>query len=224
MHFEVPKSHSFKAFAGEYVMIVVSILTALALENAVHSYHQSHKAHEAARNLDAEIAVNIAEVHTAIEKNDAEVKRVKRLGEVLLADIKAGVGDKEALKHAMSGNGSSFGINFTIPSLQREAWDVAVANQALSYMPQEQLLRYAKQYANMRDVQTMMMNPGNSFADLPALSNTMSNLQMNEITARELYRTIAQLSFVYESNGANMRDLEKMLVEEQQRTRKLAGH
>jgi len=39
MHVEVPKSHSFKEFAGEYVMIVVSILTALALENGVHRYH-----------------------------------------------------------------------------------------------------------------------------------------------------------------------------------------
>jgi hypothetical protein len=221
MHVEVPKSHSFRQFAGEYIMIVVSILTALALENAVHRYHQSHKAHEAARNLDAEIAVNIAEVRSAIKSNDAELKRIGKLGEALLADIKAGLGDKEAIRHAMKETGSTFGFNITIPSLQREAWDVAVANQALSYMPQDQLQRYAKQYANMRDAQAMLNVTGNSFVDLPSLADTMSDMKTGDITSRALYRTISQLVFVYEQNGANMRSLEKMLVEEQ---RNAAGH
>lgn len=224
MHVEVPKSHSFKEFAGEYIMIVVSILTALALENAVHRYHQSHKAHEAARNLDAEIAVNIAEVRSAIKSNDGELKRIGKLGEVLLADIKAGLGDKEAIKHAMQESGSTFGFNITIPSLQREAWDVAVANQALSYMPQDQLQRYARQYANMRDVQAILNVTGNSFVDLPSLADTMSDMKTGDISSRELYRTVNQLIFVYEQNGNNMRSLEKLLVEEQQKARKAAGH
>jgi len=213
MHFEVPKSHSFKAFASEYVMIVVSILTALALENAVHSYHQSHKAHEAARNLDAEIAVNIAEVRSALAHNDNQVKRLKHLREVLLADIKAGADDKTAIAHVMHEAGERFTMSILTPSLQREAWDVAVANQALSYMTQERLQRYAKLYANMRDTESALKGAGGSFMDRPQLSNAMSNLEMNDITSRELYRVLAQLGFLHESNGHNMRLLEKMLVE-----------
>jgi len=215
MHVEVPKSHSFKEFAGEYVMIVVSILTALALENGVHRYHQSHKAHEAARNLDAELVVNLGEVRSAIKDNDAELGRLAKLNEVLLADIKAGVADKDALKHAFNETGNTFAFNISIPSMQREAWDVAVANQALSYMPQDQLQRYAKQYANMRDVQAMLNVTGNSYIDLPALANTLSNMKTGDVTSRELYRTINQLIFVYQQNANNMRSLEKMLVEEQ---------
>ncbi|MCD2518080.1 hypothetical protein LQ564_17360 [Massilia sp. G4R7] len=215
MHVEVPKSHSFKEFAGEYIMIVVSILTALALENGVHRYHQSHKAHEAARNLDAKIAVNIAEVHQEVLDNEAEMKRLKHLREVLLKDIQAGLGDKDTLNHVMRESTNRFDISFSAPTLQREAWDVAVANQALSYMPQDQLQRYAKVYARMRDMQATFQGMTNSFADLPAVADTMSNLELKEISPQALYRTFTQMTFVHESNLNNMRALEKVLREEQ---------
>lgn len=215
-----PKARSFKRFAGEYVMIVLSIVTALALENGVRQFNQAREAREAARNLDAEIAVNIAEMRSVIAHNDGEIKRLQRLREVLLADIRAGVGDQQAIEHVMNEAGKRFTVSIRTPSLQREAWDVAVANRALSFMPQDQLQRYAKQYANMRDIQSVLLGAGGSFIDRPQLSNVMSNLEMNDITARELYRVLAQMSFVHESNGKNMRSLEKLLVEEQQRGRK----
>ena len=213
-----PQTKRFKVFAGEYVMIVVSIVTALALENGVRYLHQAREAQEAARNLDAEIALNLAEVHTEVLENEAEIKRLKHLREVLLKDILAGVSDKEALKHVMLEAKMQFNVSFSAPTLQREAWDVAVANQALSFMPQEQLLRYAKQYANMRDLQALLVGDGHSFMDRPQLSNAMSNLQMNDITARDLYRTLTQMGFVHESNGNNMRALEKLLSEAQKGT------
>lgn len=218
------KARSFRHFAGEYVMIVLSIVTALTLENGVRQFNQAREAREAARNLDAEIALNLGEMRSVIAHSDGEVKRLRRLQQILLADIKAGVGDAEAIKHVMHESGDRFSVNLRTPSLQREAWDVAVANQALSFMPQEQLQRYARQYANMRDIQAMFMGAGGSFLDRPQLSNVMSNLEMNDITARELYRVLAQLSFVHESNSNNMRMLEKLLVGEQQRGLKQAKH
>ena len=217
-----PQTKRFKVFAGEYVMIVVSIVTALALENGVRYLHQAREAQEAARNLDAEIALNLAEVHTEVLENEAEIKRLKHLREVLLKDILAGVSDKEALKHVMLEAKMQFNVSFSAPTLQREAWDVAVANQALSFMPQDQLQRYAKVYSRMRDMQTGFQSMTNSFADLPQLSDTMSNLELKEISPQALYRTFTQMSFVHESNLNNMRSLEKMLREEQQRSVKLA--
>ena len=61
----------------------------------------------------------------------------------------------------------------------------------------------------------MLNVTGNSYIDLPALANTMSNIKTGDNTSRELYRTINQLIFVYQQNANNMRSLEKMLVEEQ---------
>lgn len=217
-----PKKKSLKIFAGEYVMIVVSIVTALAFENGVRYLHQAREAQEAARNLDAEIAVNIAEVHEVVLENEAEIKRLKHLREVLLTDIRSGLSDTEALNHTMHESKMRFDISFSTPSLQREAWDVAVANQALSNMPQDQLQRYARVYAAMRDMQTLFQATTNSFADLPRLSDTMSNLELKDIKPNELYRALTQMSFVHESNLNNLRKLEKQLREEQQRSLKLA--
>jgi hypothetical protein len=212
----------FKVFAGEYVMIVVSIVTALALENGVRYLHQAREAQEAARNLDAEIVGNLGEVHTAILDNEAEIKRIKHLKDVLLADIRAGVSDKDALNHLMRESKMRFSVNFSTPTLQREAWEVAVANQALSFMPQQQLQRYARVYSGMRDMQTYFQGTAHSFADLPQLSNTLSNLELKQIKPHDLYRSLTQMSFVHESNLGNMRTLEKLLREEQQRAVKLA--
>jgi hypothetical protein len=217
-----PKLRNLKLFAGEYVMIVLSIVTALALENGVRQFHQAREAREAARNLDAEIAANISEVRAVVAHNEAEIKRIGKLREILLAEIRAGATDKQAVKRAMEASNARFNVSIRTPSLQREAWDVAVANQALSFMPQDQLMRYAKQYANMRDTQSMLLGSGSSFIDWPQLSDTMSNMEMNDITARGLYRVLTQMNFVHESNTNNMRALVKLLAEEQRRTQKSA--
>lgn len=80
MHVEVPKKGalaSFKAFAGEYAMIVVSILTALALEHAAQSWHRSHLAHEAERRIEAELAENLKELREAREHNAKQLHRLE---------------------------------------------------------------------------------------------------------------------------------------------------
>lgn len=128
----VPKIKSLKRFSGEYVMIVVSIVTALAFENGVRYLHQTREAREAARNLDAEIAVNLAELRSTMLDNEAEIERLGHLRNVLLTDIRAGASDKDTLNHVMTESKKRFNVTFTTPTLQREAWDVAVANQALS--------------------------------------------------------------------------------------------
>lgn len=211
----VPKIKSLKRFSGEYVMIVVSIVTALAFENGVRYLHQTREAQEAARNLDAEIAVNLAEVQSTMLQNEAEIKRLGHLRDVLLTDIRAGASARDTLNHVMTESKRRFDVNFTTPTLQREAWDVAVANQALSNMPQDQLLRYARIYSGMRDMQSMFGGTAHSFADLPRLSDTMSNLELKEISPQDLYRALTQMRFVHESNLDNMRTLEKLLRDRQ---------
>ena len=218
----VPNARSLKAFAGEYVMIVLSILTALALENGIRSYHQSREAQAAARNLDAEIVANIAETRSVIAQNSQQVEKISRLKKIVLADIQAGVSDKETVKHMMLESGRRFDLSLVTPSLQREAWDVAMANQALSFLPPERLQPYARQYANMRDTQTMLAGSANTFLDLSQLSDMFSNMQLDELTARDLYRILTQMGSVYESNGSALQSLEELLVKEHHRSMKLA--
>ena len=74
MHFEVPKSKKLKEFGGEYVMIVISILTALALEHAVQTIHHKHLAHEAADKIEAELRLNAKDVQTVLAHNESDLK------------------------------------------------------------------------------------------------------------------------------------------------------
>ncbi|MCC2971520.1 hypothetical protein [Massilia sp. IC2-476] len=221
MHVEVPKSHSFKEFAGEYIMIVVSIITALALENGVHRYHQNHRAHEAIRNIDAELAANLAEVRSVIKQNQQQIDKTAKMKEILLANIKAGKADKEAVQLAVEGGGGRFGVNMFSPSIQREAWDVAVANQALTYVETERLKHYAMQYANMRDTQQVLANRGTSFMDYTQVANTFSSFELGEIDARSVYRVLTQVNSTHEATNSMLKGLEKLLVEEQEKTAKL---
>ncbi len=221
MHVEVPKSHSFKEFAGEYIMIVVSIITALALENGVHRYHQNHKAHESARNIDAELVANLAEVRSVIKLNEQQVAKTTKMKEVLLADIKAGVADREAVKRAVAVAGNDFGMSMVTPSLQHEAWDVAVANQSLTYVPTARLKHYATQYATMRDTQIVLSNRGTSFVDYTRVADTFSSFELGELDSRDFYRVLTQMNSTYDATNSTLKGLEKLLAEEQQKTSKL---
>ena len=162
-------------------------------------------------------------MRSVLKQNIEQVNKTKRMKAILLADIKAGVDDKGAVKHAITATGGRFGVSMVTPSLQREAWDVAVANQSLSYMQSDRLKHYATQYATMRDLQTVMANKGNDFLDLTQVANLFSNFELGELNARELYRVLTQMGSVYESNASMLAALEKLLVEEQQKTRKLDG-
>ena len=79
MHFEVPKASSFKEFGGEYLMIVISIITALALEHGVQTLHHRHLAHEAGTRIDAEIQANVRELDQVLTHNTAELTKLQAL-------------------------------------------------------------------------------------------------------------------------------------------------
>lgn len=224
MHFERPKAKSFKEFAGEYIMIVVSILTALALEHAAQSYHRWHVVQEAVHSLNMEIAANIAETHKVIEHNTIQVDKLAHLKQVVSADIKAGTSDHDTLRHMMKEAGNDFGLNIRSPSLQREAWDVAIANQALSYMDPDKLQRYAKLYAVMRDMQNALSGASNAFINLPQYMDTVSDIEIDKVTAHDMYRTLGQLSAAYRSSIGNLKSLEQQLREEGQRATGAASH
>ena len=223
MHVEVPKSHSFKEFAGEYIMIVVSIITALALENGVHRYHQNHRAHEASRNIEAELTVNLTDLRSVIKQNDAQIAKTTQMKDVLLSGIEAGVADKQAIKDAIEKTGGQFGMVMVTPSFQHEAWDVAVANQSLTWVETDRLKQYATQYSGMRDVQTVLANRGTSFVDQSQIAAAFADLRLREYDARQVYRVLTQISSTYEATNSLLKELEKTLAEAQQKTAKL-GH
>ncbi len=213
MHFEVPKAKTFKEFGGEYLMIVVSILTALALEHGAQTLHHNHVAHQASERIEAELGANLADLKTVIEHNRVETARLRELGKVLREGVRAKVDDEALMKTFYGKSRGVMELAIHSPTFQREAWDVAVANQAISWMSAPTQARYAAAYASMRDVQAASNGGMVRFLDGAFLQDVSSNLQMGLSNPREVYRLINQISAAYDSVNGNLiilqRDLEK---------------
>jgi type III secretion system FlhB-like substrate exporter len=97
------------------------------------------------------------------------------------------------------------------PSLRREAWEAAVANQAVTWMPREGLERYASVYGWIRDTSTLAHNGSLAFLDGPRLRDVMSNVQMGSSNPQEIFRTVNQLIDAYNNLDDNLKALNTLM-------------
>lgn len=211
MHFEVPKSKKLREFGGEYVMIVISILTALALEHAVQTVHHRELAHEASERIEAELRLNAKDVRDVLESNERALKETQRVRAELLKGIQDKVSDAELMAHFKSDWKVGLSLSIKVPTLRHEAWDAAVANQAVTWMPDAQLQRYVTAYADMRDVQALVLSGGSNFIDGPRMMDTLSDLDTGVATPHQMLKTLSQLRSAYGSVDGNLQNLLKSL-------------
>ena len=211
MHFEVPKSQKLQEFGGEYVLLVISILTALALEHAVQAVHHRQLAHEAAERIETELRLNAKDINDVLERNERDLKEIQRVRAELLKGIHDKVPDAELMAHFKSDWKAGLNLAIKVPTLRHEAWDAAVANQAVTWMPDAQLQRYVTAYADMRDVQTLVLPGGSNFIDGPRLMDTLSDLDTGTATPHQMLKTLSQLRSAYGSVDGNLQGLLKSL-------------
>jgi len=211
MHFEVPKSKKLKEFGGEYVMIVISILTALALEHAVQAVHHKQLAHEAAERIEAELRLNAKDVSDVLEHNERDLREIQRVRAELLKGIQDKVPDDELMAHFKSDWKGGLNLAIKVPTLRHEAWDAAVANQAVTWMPDAQLQRYVTAYADMRDVHTLTVSGGSNFMDGPRRMDTLSDLETGTATPHQMLKILSQMRSAYGSVDGNLHGLLKSL-------------
>jgi hypothetical protein len=211
MHFEVPKSKKLKEFGGEYVMIVISILTALALEHTVQTIHHKHLAHEAGEKIEAELRLNAKEVQYVLAQNENDLKGIKQVRVELLQGIHDKVADDVLMARFKTDWKAGLTLGIKLPTLRHEAWDAAVANQAVTWMPDEQLQRYVTAYADIRDVQMLSTVGGTKFIDGPRLMDTLSDLETGTATPHQMLKTLTQVRSAYSSIDGNLEGLLKSL-------------
>ncbi|WP_154377709.1 hypothetical protein [Pseudoduganella rivuli] len=211
-----------KTFAAEYAMIVVSILTALALEHAATSWHRKHQAHEAEDRIKAEIAYNLAELRKNIARNELEIKKFSELRELMRDAIEQGDDktgqDKAAFtaelnrRHKEKTRGH-FDLKVGTPVLRREAWEVAVASQAASWIDTAALQRYSSVYATQRDM-TPFLNSTITTLSGPAVLGTMTQMSVKGTkTTREIFQFYADLCNTLQLLQGSMKDLESTITQ-----------
>lgn len=211
MHAEVPKSSTWKEFSSEYLMIVISILTALALEHAVQSLHHRHLAHEAAERMDVELHANVKEVDKVLAHNESRYDALEKMRGELLAGMRDKASDAELMERLRRDWRDAVALSLRVPTLHREAWDTAVANQAVTWMTRDQLERYATIYGAMRDKAALFNNGMVSFLDGPQTRDVMSDVEMGLAKPQDIYRMASQMSAAYGSFDGNMKILKQEL-------------
>jgi hypothetical protein len=216
MHFELPQSRldTLKQFLRHYLMIVLSILTALGLEQVIVSVHEKNAAREASEQIEAEIRANLADIRDASERDDAQSKVLAKVRDMVAEGLKARQPDatiEATILQATREKG--FNLNLQWPTLRHEAWDVAVTNQSASWIPADKMKGYSAAYAYQRDASNGITSDIHLLIDGPRLIDTLTDLRSDTVDPRSFLHVAGQMTIMLNASRDNLRELQKHLEE-----------
>jgi len=196
MHLELPKVRldSLKDFLKHYLMIVLSILTALGLEAWIEHAHHEHAARIASAQIEAEIHTNLAAIDRARTHDLARAQRLGQVRDALQHDIQAGLPEAAIYRHAHELLPDGLYLDVRRPSLRHEAWDVAVANQAASWIDDERLHRYSAAYAAQDWGIGTMTQDTTLVLDGPRMNDAMLDFGSDRMPPLDLLHVINQMA------------------------------
>jgi hypothetical protein len=193
MHLELPRVslHSMKDFASHYLMIVVSILTALGLEASIESAHHRHAAEAAHEAIVAEIRANVAQVHGSLEADRERLKPLEEFTGQLEAALAGGRPAPQVMAMISQRARAGIDVGLFYPLLHREAWDVAVANQSASWMDPAELRRLSAAYTWSVENRAGDVAP---FLDPPRFVDALTDARVGTVDPHEFLHVLHQAS------------------------------
>ncbi|NUO86096.1 MAG: hypothetical protein HOQ37_08340 [Cupriavidus sp.] len=214
MHLELPnvRLQSLKDLLKHYLMIVLSILTALGLEAWIEHAHHVHAAALARTQIDAEIRSNLAEVRSSLEQDARRAKALTQIRDALVQDFKEHMPDDAVARHVQSlVKVEGFNLGLRWPALRQEAWDVAVANQSASWIDDARMRRYSAAYAGQRDMVTTISANLALIMNGPRMVDAMTDLRTGQVQPREFLRVIGQMTLMLDQAQSSLHTLEQHL-------------
>ncbi len=139
---------SVREFLSHYAMIVLSILTALALEQMALRLEHRHEGSQAKEEIEQEIASNRTMIARSLKITHDYQRDWQALLARAMAEIKTGTSTNDSRLAILNQAAHRFGDG--TPALKISAWDAAVASHAVDYLDHEDLTRYSQLYASQR--------------------------------------------------------------------------
>ena len=226
MHLELPKMrlHSLTDFTRHYLMIVLSILTALGLEAWIERSHHAHAAETANRHIRAEIEANLSDVRLSIKTNEALIKPLIELDETVSADIRAGA-TAAAINQHIQARHASFKLSVNWPTVASQAWDVAVANQSASWMDDADLRRYSAAYADLHDASNWLTHDSIILLNAPSMAALRTRIELHAaVDPLEFATVLRQMISTSQEIQSHLHQLEGHLAHALERGDPGAGH
>jgi len=170
MHVE-PPTHAptnFKELAVHYVMIVLGILTALGLEAGFEALHHRKLARQTVQQVEAELRMNLAEARSTVKQNRESVAQLNSVYAEVRQLMEKGQAKPAALHALLT---ERLRISVFLPGLRRDAWDTALADQALIHLPINDLRRLSEAYTAQRDAQQAIQTTFNAMSSFSRLTD-----------------------------------------------------
>lgn len=196
MHLQVTKIRlgSLRRFAREYLMIVLSILTALGLQAWIEHADHRQAAAVASAQIEAELRANATAIEQARAHDLARAQLLENARDALERDIKAGLPAAAIYRHAHALMPDGLYLDVRQPSFRHEAWDVAVANQAASWIGDAQLRRYSAAYAAQDWGAATIVQNTSLVLDGPRMDDAMFDFRDDSMPPRDLLHVINQMA------------------------------
>lgn len=214
MHLELPKMrlHSLTDFTKHYLMIVLSILTALGLEAWIEHAHHAQAAETANRHIRAEIEANLSDVRTSIKANEGFIAPLIELDATVSADIRAGATAAVINQHIQARR-ASFKLSINWPTVASQAWDVAVANQSASWMDSADLRRYSAAYADLRDTSNWLTHDSIILLNASSMAALRTRIDLNAaVDPLEFTTVLRQMISTSQEVQSHLHQLESHLA------------
>ena len=211
MHVE-PPSHAptnLKELGVHYLMIVLGILTALGLEGGFEALHHRRLARHTVEQVETELQANLTEVRASLAQNRAGLNElmglygdVKKLAE--RGEVKPGV-----LKELLN---AKLRIGIVTPGLRRDAWDTAVADQALVHLPHDELRRLSEAYTGQREAQQAIQTSFGAIGSFSRLTDAMVDAEFGRGDPVDLLKALQSYRLTLVAIVGVEQDLEKQLA------------
>lgn len=213
MHFEMPERpmRGFKDFARHYLMIVLSILTALGLEAWIEHAHHTHAAALASRQITAELRANLDDVHNAYRRNQQRLVSLQQLDGAIAKDVRDGKTDAAINQHIQALK-NEFNLSLDWPIFANQAWDVAVANQSATWMDRAALSEYSAAYSKQRDAASWMTQDSTLFLDAPRMATLRTRIDLGrEVDPIEFLSVLRQMIITSSETQSHLQQVESQL-------------
>jgi hypothetical protein len=208
MHFDVPErlAHSAREFLGHYLMIVISILSALAAEQAVDYAYNVHKAHVFQVQVEVDLKRAREMVASAIQDNHRTVEAwLELLRRARALDGSCTPANEPVYRGILKD--AVLGFRENTPIFPVSAWESAVSTGAVVYMGPQEVHRYSNAYVMQRFYATAMANAlQGGIGTMSELSSRLSERQMDCGAVARLVNLRVRMLSVAQSNLEELRD------------------
>ena len=205
MHVEPPghAPQTLKDFLTHYLMIVIGILTAVGIEQGIEAAHHHHLAHQATEQIDEELRTNLQEARSTLAENKKRLAALKTVEDALFSDVL----HHDTSPATFQARVATISVGAVSPTLRRDAWEGAIASQALSYVDPATVRRYSEGYSAERDVSQMIMSTL-SLGNWPGqLQSAVVDAKLGKVDQAGLLKALATYELALSATAENDREL-----------------